>query len=158
MKKIALILFCYTAQVLASATQPECPDARMFEIFVKNNTEAVCTVTQQILRRGYLEDIVHPLSLQPNEEKRMVKVQDFPFQGSDMVLSYQCGADKFVTIESEHDIWAGDSHYVKGWIWSVANMDAGFTFEHQSCPHNKPGKILWTLYSHAIPSNAKGSF
>lgn len=93
-----------------------------------------------------MKEVIHPLSLKPNEEKEVFKLEDFSFQGSDMVLTYQCSVNKFVTIESERDVWASDNKYVKGWTWSVANMDASFTAEYGSCKENKPAKILWTLY------------
>ncbi len=149
MKKIALLLFVYSLQVWADnppPPSPSCPDWRTFYIYVKNNTKSDCWIIQQTLRRGYMKEVIHPLSLKPNEEKEVFKLEDFSFQGSDMVLTYQCGVNKFVTIESERDIWASDNKYVKGWTWSVANIDASFTAEYGSCKENKPAKILWTLY------------
>lgn len=146
MKKIAILLFFYAVQALADNTKPTCPDWRSFDIVVKNNTQSDCVVIQQTLRRGYLEETLHPLSLKLNEEKKVFKIRDFAFQGSDMVLTYQCGVDKFATIESERDIWAANNKYVKGWIWSIAGMDASYTAEYGDCEENQPAKIVWTLH------------
>lgn len=145
MKKLVLILLCCTLQALADDKPPSCPNYRFFEISVKNNTDSVCTIMQETLRRGYLEKTFFPTSIKPKEEKQIIIVRDYAFQGSDLVLSYQCGDDKFVTIESERDIWAEDQKYVKGWIWSAAGMDASYTTSYGSCETNQSGKIVWAF-------------
>ncbi|PJD90658.1 MAG: hypothetical protein CK424_08275 [Legionella sp.] len=149
MKKVIFFLLCYTMQALASEKPADCPNYRLFEIYVKNNTESVCTIVQENLRRGYLKQHFYPIDIKPNEQKQVKTLQDYAVQGSDLVLSYQCGDNKFATIESERDVWAADHVYVKGWIWSLTGMNASYAVAHYgSCEEHQPAKIVWTLSEH----------
>ena len=145
MKKIVFLILCYAMQAFADEP-PKCPDYRKFDIYVQNNTEHTCVLLSQTLRRGYMNSDIKTVSIQPNEKTLVYKTDDFPFQGSDVVLSYQCGPDKFVTIESERDVWAPDKKYVKGWIWSIAGMDTEYTSVYGSCNTNQPASIVWTFF------------
>jgi len=146
MKKIAFILFFYSLQVLADNVRPTCPDYDMFEVIVKNNTTSDCVVIQQELRHGYLPRTTQFFSLASNEEKKVSTLYSFLFEGPDMALSYQCGADKFVTIVSARDGLFSPTRYVKGLVSNAADMDAVFTAEQGSCEDNKPARIRWSLY------------
>lgn len=144
MKK-ALIPLLIMTQVYATSAQSSCPDYRTFNVYVKNNTSFECVFTKQILRRGILKSFDTFSSLRPNEEKNIMTIEDFTYQGSDVVVTYQCG-DNYVTFESERDVWASDSKYVKGWIWSATNMNALFTSSYGNCEENKSAQINWILY------------
>ncbi len=144
MKKLVFLILCYSLQAFADEL-PKCPDYRKFDIYVQNNTGHVCVLLSQTLRRGYMNSDTNTVSIQPNVKTLAYKIDDFPFQGSDVVLSYQCGPDKFITIESERDVWAGDHKYVKGWIWSIAGMDTEYTSEYGSCQTNQSANIIWTF-------------
>ncbi len=144
MKKI-LIPLLITTPIYATNTQSSCADYRTFNVYVKNNTAVECVFTKQILRRGTLKSFDTFSSLRPNEEKNIMTIEDFTYQGSDVVVTYQCG-DNYVTFESERDVWASDSKYVKGWIWSTTNMNALFTSSYGSCEKNQPAQINWVLY------------
>ena len=141
-----LLLACTLPTVALAEDPPRCPDYRTFEIYIQNHTKSQCTIIQQHLRRGYLQKTFFPTHVLPNEKKQVFTIEDYTFQGSDLVLTYDCGHNKMVTVESERDIWAGDDVYVKGWIWSVAGMNASYDIMHLgSCDENKPAKIVWTL-------------
>ena len=146
MKKLSSILICYTLNALADSPPPSCPNYRLFEVSVRNNTSSPCTIIDQTMRRGYLDKIFYPLSIRPQEERKVIRIRDYVFQGSDVVLSYQCGDNKFATIESERDTWAGDSKYVKGWIWSLAGMNVSYSTHFGDCEDNQSANMVWTFY------------
>ena len=144
MKRIGLLLLCCSFQTFANEP-PKCPDYRKFDIYVQNKTGHNCVLLSQTLRRGYTSGNIKTVSIQPNEKSLAYKTDGYPFQGSDVVLSYQCGPDKFITIESERDVWASDHKFVKGWIWSMASMDTAYTTVYGACDTNQSAQILWTF-------------
>lgn len=144
MKK-ALISLLVATHLCATSAQSACPDYRNFNVYVKNNTASECVFIKQIIRRGILKSFDTSPSLRPNEEKNIMTIKDFTYQGSDVVITYECG-NSTATLESERDVWASDSQYVKGWIWNTNNINAMFTASYGECEENKPAQINWILY------------
>ena len=140
-EKIICILLCSALQAFADNLS-KCPEALLFEVSIKNNTSSSCTVIQQTVRRGYLEKN-YATTILSQDEQPVISIRDFTFQGSDVVLSYQCGDNQFATIESEHNIWAMNQNDIKGWIWSLTGIDASYETQRSSC--DQPTKIVWTL-------------
>jgi hypothetical protein len=145
MRTILLLILCYSFQAIANEP-PKCPDYRKFDVYVQNNSEQVCELLSQTLRRGYPIEVQKHFRIQPNEKLLVYRTDDFAFQGSDVVLNYQCGPNKFVTIESERDVWAGDQQFVKGWIWSIAGMNTNYLTAYGDCDTNQSASIVWTFF------------
>lgn len=131
-------------------------------VVIKNNTPQMCRLTQQILKQGEMKSNEVPITILPGTESKPYQLQNFGKTGPDIVLSYQCGEDKFVSIESARfttttmvskppDFWGRiygksvDEEHVIGAIVALSNINAHYETSQDDCSQNKPSTIVWTF-------------
>ena len=156
------VVFCKSALAFDHIDYMNC--GYSFTIGIKNNTQQTCQLTQQIIKQGDIKSKEIPLTLPPGEESKPYKIHDFKPTGPDVLLSYQCGDDKFVTIETlrfttytraskpvSWDIWGRTwytnipEYHMIGSILSLSNINAHYETSQEDCSQNIPSSIVWTF-------------
>lgn len=134
-----------------------------FALVIKNNTQQTCSLNQQIIKQGEIYSKEIPLTLLPGEESKPYEFLDYEPTGPDVVLSYQCGDDKFVTVETlrfrtdtlspkpEYDFWGRKrylyitEYHMIGSIISLSNINAHYETSPGDCSKDIPSSIVWTF-------------
>ncbi len=160
MKKYFLIFMLVCPAIAYAVNSLFCWYA--ISVVIKNNTQQTCHLTQQILKQGELKSNEVPITVLPGDETKPYKLQNFGKIGPDVVMSYQCGNDKFVTIESARfttstvvynppDFWGReygksiDTDHLIGAIVALSNMNAHYDLSDGDCSQDKPKSIVWTF-------------
>lgn len=135
-------------------------DERAFDVVIKNNTNETCTLIAHTLHNGlYANQAKLPEKIAPHHVGHPLQLYipyyllgAFNLLSANIELSYQCGSDKFVTIESQKERFPDDWGIVNSVITitgsasSVANMDAKYRYTRGSCEKNQSSTIYWTFY------------
>ena len=160
MKKYFLILILVCPVAVSAADALYCSSS--ISVVIKNNTQQTCHLTQQILKQGEMKSNEVPITILPGNESKPYQIHNFGKTGPDIVLSYQCGEDKFVSIESARfttttvvstgpDFWGKiygrdvDEEHLIGAIVSLSNINAHYETSLDDCSQNKPSSIIWTF-------------
>lgn len=133
-------------------------DASAFDIVINNHTGEICSLLSYTLNNGlFAKDKIPPTTIFANEKSRPFRLilPAYPFQFSsaaNIELSYQCGPDKSVTIESQKSISIIDKMLanvvitITGSPSSLSNMDAKYSYTRGSCEKNQSSILEWTFY------------
>ena len=158
MKKIGLLFAILNASLAFASPCPNY-DERRFDIIITNHTGEVCSLTHQVLYSGKFlnSEKKTPNSILINEESWPIQlyIPSHKFiteRGTYLELSYQCGARKFVTFESQkmrflgEPLWINPLITITGSASSLSNMDAKYSYTLGSCEKNQSSTMYWTLY------------
>ena len=158
-KKVCLLLITlYTSSVFAGIWCSSY-DERAFDVVIHNNTGETCTLIAHTLNNGiYAHGEKLPKTIENNQKSPPIQlyIPDYfivKLLSTNIELSYQCGSDKFVTIESQKEHCSGDSLFginpmitITGSVSSLSNMDAKYRYVRGSCEKNQSSTIYWTFY------------
>lgn len=159
MKKLFLLLpIVYTSLAFAGTTCKSY-DLRRFDIVITNNTGETCALIAHTLNNGlYSGKSKPPTTIADKEQSKALQLYIpsyviFGLISANIELSYQCGNDKFVTIESQKELIRGDAIFginsmitIIGNTPSLSNMDAKYRSIRGSCEKNQSSTIYWTFY------------
>ena len=158
MKKIGFLCAILNSSIAVAASCPDYDDRR-FDIIMINHTDEVCVLMEHTLNNGiFFSEKKIPNTLLVNEESRPIQLYIsgwlfFELLSTNLELSYQCGATKFVAFESQKSYFQGDPLLginplitITGSASSLSNMDAKYSYIRGSCKKNQSSTIYWTLY------------
>ncbi|PJD91385.1 MAG: hypothetical protein CK424_07120 [Legionella sp.] len=159
MKKLFLLFtILYTSFAFAGASCKSYNE-RAFNVVIKNNTGETCTLIAHTLNNGFYSDENKlPMTIPDKKQSQPLQLYIPSYVliwllAANIELSYQCGNDKFVTIESQKERSPGDSLLginsvitITGSILSLSNMDAKYSYIRGSCEKNQSSTIYWTFY------------
>ncbi len=160
MKKLFFILAILFTSTSFAATSCKLYDEHAFHVVIKNDTNETCTLIAHTLHNGsYSPQAKLPEKIAPHHVSQPLQLyipsyllRSFSLLAANIELSFQCGNDKFVTIESQKernldDLWiANPVITITGSASSIANMDAKYSSTRGSCEKNQSSTIYWTLY------------
>lgn len=126
------------------------------DIFVKNNTGVDCHLTQKNLNDSYnlkdhTKEVIKPgeSSLQIRSSGLHSSILGAYLTPIDIELSYQCGDNKFITIESTCMFDTGSYHIsslIQGSTRALSNMDASFSKTRICEDETKASSINWVFH------------
>jgi len=159
MKKLFLLLTIIYTSFAFAGTACKSYDERAFNVVIKNNTGETCELVTHTLNNGlYTDESKLPTIIADKKQSQPLQLYIpsyvlFHLLSANIELSYQCGNDKFVTIESQKELHAGDSLFginsmitITGSTSSLSNMDAKYSSIRGSCEKNQSSTIYWTFY------------
>lgn len=124
----------------------------LLEINIKNDTKTLCHLIYKNIRLGslYFQEIpLETMTIIPAGMQGSLQLLTSPlFYNQEIVLSYQCGDDKFVTFVSIRSALS----VLSAWVTSIADMNAKYRMEGGYCSllspteGQRPASINWTLY------------
>ena len=144
MKKYLFILWLCATSSLYAFEYSHGAEA-ILKISIKNNTPDSCDLLNQTLIRGEILSLMPVPDAIPSGHEKVFFILDHILYGSDIILTYACGAgERFITFRS-HKVkslvpWEG---LVMGDILRISNLDA--TDDVLSSIFGVPGSIYWTL-------------
>lgn len=121
-------------------------DCTYLKVTIKNNTPEVCTLIEKKVNHGRISILMpFPYSILSGMEG-MLLVEEGAFYGSNIVLTYECGQDRFISFKSQKNhstVFSGGAMTAD--ILVSSKMDA--TYDVSTYQEDKqPGSIYWTLY------------
>lgn len=154
MKKYLFILLLSFSTAIFACSKCVCND--WLYIVIVNSTNTSCHLYSQSLEDGAIYTRQLPLEIQKGTQSapyNFVGNKHYSFVGNKIInvsLSYQCGDDKFVTIQSQRIFEEGfftDEEKLSGIVTSSSNLDATYSSKASECDiANKPAVIYWTLH------------
>jgi len=112
---------------------------------IKNQTQSTCHLIGLELLSGIVRTINDiPLVISEGEISNRFVVTESTFNPLDLVLTYECGANKIVRFESQKGLCRQHAT-VDGTVLVSTNLDAKFEASNGLYWDNKPGTITWTL-------------
>lgn len=142
MKKWLLILLMSNVSLAFSGVYP----CVYFNITIKNNTANDCQLIQKFVRFGAISSAtIEPTKIAAGQESQSFEMSENGFNGPDIVLTYQCGNNQIITIESQKNLCMNNGD-ITGSILSLSNIDATYTKVTGSYWKNKKGSIYWTFF------------
>ncbi|MCR9192383.1 MAG: hypothetical protein NXI01_06945 [Gammaproteobacteria bacterium] len=147
MKTLTAIALIGISTAVFSLSKSKCIN---LEIAVKNNTPYDCYLTQINLKHGYflsLETALQTklsLKIAPGATSSPLTFAEEYAHGPDVHLSYECGPERTITIESKQRLCRGKEG-VYGQIITATAMDATYTTIVASYWSGTSGKISWIL-------------
>ena len=122
----------------------------ILKIVIKNDTQTNCHLFQKQVKTGYLKAFSEDIASGHESQPYVVMDDDWAFAHaySDIVLSFQCGNDQFITLESLKTNKKGVYTYkpvVTGKILSLSNIDAHHSPSNGNCRQTIFSSIYWTI-------------
>ncbi len=136
----------------------------LLDIIIKNNTNSECHLIQHKINSGrfgadlvFDKELAHISTIAAGQKSKAFRFYDDVYYRHHVVLTYQCGDDKFITLDSTRNAYAGITMpllgmwtvVINGLVTSASNMDASYESDIGSCtrlnPPARPGSITWTL-------------
>jgi hypothetical protein len=151
MKKLLCISLLGYVTTVFSCDQYMCQ--YLLDIIIVNTTKTNCVMIGQNVKSGLIYSKNLPLTIPADQQSERYSVEyDLDNYQTAVSLSFQCGADKFVTFSSQRNIEQGfwsNTESVVGTVISAANLDASYVAKEASCKASTPTPttIYWTLHS-----------
>lgn len=124
-------------------------------MIIKKHTAATCYLEQQNIKLGDISSQEIPIKVLAGEESPAYSIEYMGPAGPDIILTYQCGNEKYVSIESRRLETLDPiqipgkrlkvSEHIFGSILSLSNMQATFEVFTKNCSKNIPSTIIWTF-------------
>lgn len=158
MKKLFFYFMMFYTSFVYAESACKSYDEFAFDIVINNHTSEICSLLSYTLNNGLLtKEKIPPMVILANEKSRPLHLNlpSYPFErisAANIELSYQCGPDKFVTIESQKSIAILDRLLanvvitITGSPFAVSNMDAKYSYTRGSCEKNQSSTLEWTFY------------
>ena len=119
------------------------------DIIIANTTTSDCILTGQSLNSGSVYSKNLPLRIAPGEQSLPYTIEsDLSSIYTNISMNIQCGADKFITLQTQRDYKSGywnPSETVTGIITAAANLDASYVAKISNCNIPKAASIYWTV-------------
>ncbi len=142
MRKFILFLLMSSTSLAFSGEYP----CVFFNITIKNNTANDCQLIQNFVKHGTIVSTTQALiKIASGQESQPFEMSEYGFNGPDIVLTYQCGNNQMITIESQKNICM-NNNAITGSILSRSNIDATYTKINGDYWKNKKGSIYWTIF------------
>lgn len=116
-------------------------------VMINNNTKTTCELVNKEVIYGRMSSSTQvPVLIPPGTSSYPFEMRQVLY-GPDIVLTYECGAGRKITIESQQDFCALNSGEVSGKILFATNLSARSIRDRGSYFWNRHGSISWTLYT-----------
>lgn len=144
MKKNILVLSaCLLASSQLYASYDSCA---YLSIVIANNGNETCYLTNANLKYGYLDQNSGiPQQVYPNSYSQPFEMRQ-SFFGPEVALTYQCGQDKQITVDSMQNYCLFYGGKISGQAYNSYRMGAEYTMSEGSF-WGRHGEITWYLHS-----------
>lgn len=156
MKKVIAVLIFLIGFSYKSYARDSC---LIFEINLTNFRSETCHLSNMALDDGINYDKhLPPLVLEPGITetfKLQARTNKAGKPGVNLLLTYQCGLDREITLRSQQTKMTGNgltgfnAGKVNAELSNIKNMMAIYTADHADCYYNTHGTIHWKL----LPQN-----
>lgn len=144
MKKYLATLVLLLPSLVFACDRCQCP--YLLDIVIQNKTNVDCRLIQQEVRAGNVYSKELPLNILSGQTSKPYSLRE-ENKAADILLSIQCGEDKFATFSSQkmREGLIIESENVSAAVVSLSNMDATYHIAASNCRKPVPSTIYWTL-------------
>lgn len=120
-------------------------DCAYLSVMISNNTDQNCELTAKNVVHGNMSSGSQvPELLPPHSSSHPFNLRQTVY-GPDIVLTYQCGVDARITVESQQNVCYFSAGTITGNVYSHLGMNASYTKEEGSAWWGRHGSISWKL-------------
>lgn len=144
MKKYLFVLLLNLSSAIFACNACLCH--HWLDIIIVNGTDTSCHLYSQSLEDGITYTKQIPLNIQKGMQSEPYSFMDKA--KINVSLSFQCGDDRFVTVQSQRIYEQGffsNGEKLAGLVTSSSNLDAVYSSKASECNATKPAVIYWTL-------------